>query len=298
MPEPTPLQWYLPVQNNLDRNVAVILDDAAAHAERTIATLGAKAGIGAEVRRAQLSAMRAELNRQSTEMWAGITGTTATAFGGAAKAAADASRATDEALFAKMGIQVPEYMNATMLQAVDNVPTLLARGANNISLADSVYGSKNLADGYVDQTINRGILLGQSAKEIAVAVSSLILPSVRGGVSYAANRVARTELNNAFHRTQVSAHKDKPWVSGFRWHLSGSHPKPDECNAYDSHFQNGDAGVFRADEVPGKPHPNCLCYLTTVTVEEDEFVSKFLAGDYDEHMEKTVYSGKLPNRVC
>lgn len=288
----TPLQHYLPIQGQLDKELATILYDASAHAEKTILSYEGKAGIGAAVDRAQLRQMKKVLDAQAADYWNGIGHATAGQYGPAAAAAA--------AVDAPVPGLPPIYEKAKLLQAVDNVPTLIARGVNNIPLAESVYGSMNIANGYVDQTINRGILLGRSAKQIAADVSHLIRPDVRGGVSYAAYRLGRTELNNAFHRSYVNQHQDEPWVAGMKWHLSGSHPVADECNEYaeSSHFKGGEAGVFRTDEVPGKPHPQCLCYVTTVQLDEDEFIEKLANGDFDEHIDSTIYGNRTPGRVC
>jgi hypothetical protein len=71
-----------------------------------------------------------------------------------------------------------------------------------------------------------------------------------------------------------------------QWHLSGSHPVPDECNQYaeESHYTDGPAGHFRSGQVPGKPHPNCLCYTTPVAVPEQVFMADYMAGQYDVYL--------------
>jgi hypothetical protein len=78
-------------------------------------------------------------------------------------------------------------------------------------------------------------------------------------------RLARTELNNAFHLSQIYSFYDRPYILGVKWNLSESHPRPDECNEYaqGDHVGMG-SGVFRVQDTPAKPHPNCFCYLTPV----------------------------------
>ena len=49
--------------------------------------------------------------------------------------------------------------------------------------------------------------------------------------------------------------------------LSGSHPRPDQCNVYASWMVRGSS----AYEVRASPNPNCLCFLTYVTPSVEEF---------------------------
>lgn len=153
---------------------------------------------------------------------------------------------------------------------------------NAIDLSPRVYKNRALAAGQVDQAINTGILLGKSSKEIAADVRGLISARAPGGVSYSALRLGRTELNNAFHTTQTRAYAEQPWVAGVKWNLSGSHPRPDACDEYarQDHDDLG-AGVFRRQNVPGKPHPQCLCYITAITISREDFIDNLFAGRYD-----------------
>jgi hypothetical protein len=91
-------------------------------------------------------------------------------------------------------------------------------------------------------------------------------------------RLARTELQNAFHAGQIEAMKATPGLLGSQWKLSGSHSEPDECNFYaeENRFELG-RGVFPVSKIPLKPHPNCLCYMVAVHKPEDEFLTEMAA---------------------
>jgi hypothetical protein len=158
--------------------------------------------------------------------------------------------------------------------AEDAFLDLQSRMLNNVRLSASVYRNEALMMGKIDDVVNNGILLGQSSKEIAEGVVQYINPDVMGGQRHAANRLARTELNNAFHRTSIESYKASPYVIGVQWNLSGSHDRDDECDDWDGE-------VFPKDEVPDKPHPQCYCFLTPISPEPDEFAEKLLGGDYD-----------------
>lgn len=291
MTQPNPLQRYLVVQKVVDREMAAVLRDAANEGERLIEKLATSKGIGARVERAQYAQMVKGLRKQQGELWGSISKTLQQGMARAGAQAAEAENLINRVLFNAIGGPIPELERAMQIRAQAAVQAYVARTDNDIPLSTQVYRSQQLSEGLVSREVNRGILLGQSARQIADRVRSSILPDVRGGVSYAAMRLGRTELNNAFHRAQIDQRKDSPFTEGFKWHLSGSHPRPDACNDYaeKQHFRGGDIGVFRPSDVPGKPHPNCLCYITTVQVGEDEFVARFLNGQYNTYIDQNVY---------
>jgi hypothetical protein len=175
---------------------------------------------------------------------------------------------------------------ATRGLSTRNVELMLRRfNTKQIPLSKQVYRTQALARGWVENAINLGIGRGLTARELAKDVRGLIDPSVRGGVSYAAMRLSRTELNASFHTAAILSVVDKPWVPGMRWHLSGSHPGPDVCDllAKEDKFNMGD-GVFPAHDVPKKPHPQCFCFVVPELIDEDQFVDAFARGDYDEYL--------------
>jgi hypothetical protein len=159
---------------------------------------------------------------------------------------------------------------------------------SQIPLSDRVYQSQQLVTGQVDDIINSALSRGASARDLATDVRRFIRPDVRGGVRYAALRLGRTELNNAFHAAQVDTAIKTPWTTSVRWNLSGSHPRPDQCNEY---AENAGTGLWKPEEVPAKPHPNCLCYTTPETPSREEFVRQFTAGEYDSFVDGIINSG-------
>lgn len=300
-PEPTPLQRFVRVAQEQDAELSALLEDAAKDAEARINALAGKQGVGASVRRAQYRQVRAELLKTAEGLYVGAGATLVQSAAAAGQAAAEAATYVDKVLFREFGGMPPGLAAAHREQARHTVNNYLARTANGIPLSAQVYRTQQLSQGLVDQQINRSILLGESWKEMADRVKGSIDPNVRGGVAYAAKRLGRTEINNAFHTVQVNAHRDEPWVTAYKWNLSGSHPKADKCNEYaeKEHFAGGGAGEWKKEEVPGKPHPQCLCHLTSVTVDEDEFVQGFLNGNYDQYLDEKVY-GHAPRsqRPC
>jgi len=43
-------------------------------------------------------------------------------------------------------------------------------------------------------------------------------------------------------------------------------------------------GVYPKDEVPRRPHPQCLCYVTHVQEDDEVFTNKLAKGDYDDYL--------------
>lgn len=278
--------------------MAAILLDAAKEAERIVHHSAGK--FSDKVQRAQMQQAARELRKLSAAMWGDqITPAMKKGMEAAAVAAVNSETFVNDVLQQAMGARFEALEQAFAFDAQQKVMNLRAKDANDIPLSQKVYKNESWSNGKVQQEINRSIALGESANQLAARVRDLINPGTPGGVSYAANRLGRTEINNSFHRAQVDRRSDEPWTEGFKWHLSGSHPKPDECNLYAerSNFKGGDPGVFKVGSVPGKPHPNCLCFVTTITIGEDEFIDNFLKGDYSDYMENRIYSSGI-GTVC
>ena len=274
---------HLGDQREFDRELSKVLRDAASEGQRAILRIVGD-GVGAEARRSQLRLAIETLRVQADGLWGGsISSAISRGIDRTTQSAVVALLELDMALAGAIADQgLATSLLAASQSAMDNVRS---RILNGIRLSDKVYKTEAIANGWIEREINRGILLGRSAKEIARSVAKYINPNTPGGVSYAAKRLGRTELNNAFHTTTIRAAQDKPWVVGFKWNLSGSHPRKDECNEYaeKDHDGLGD-GIFSKRNVPMKPHPQCLCYVTTVDVGEDEFLDALVAGKYDKFM--------------
>lgn len=278
-----PMQMYLRATRPFDEAVAQALRDAQTDATRRLAKLAARSGLGAEVRAAQLTAIRRQLQIVQRELWLTVGREMRDTGGTVADTATDAAQLIDKVLFASAGQRIPDALaDAQRAYARATVETYFSRLDNGISLSEQVYKSRALAEGWVDRAINRAILQGGSWRDIADTVRQYIDPNVRGGVSYAAKRLGRTELNNAFHTTQKKMGEANPWTTGQKWNLSRSHPKADDCDVFakEVHYEGGQPGVYEKTDVPRKPHPQCFCYLTQETVSEDEFFDRLMRGDY------------------
>ncbi len=290
LPQNQPLLDVLRVSNMTLKEMDQMLRDGAQEIEMLVPKLLEKHTTGSTVKAAQLQLVLRELRVAQSALWGDLGRSLRSGVGAAALAAGANAEGVLASVLAKNGVPVPPALRAGWIQqAKAGIDAILSKAKNGIPLSRAVYKAQALSSGQVDRTIKQGLLLGNNAKTIAQSVKKLILPNVAGGVSYAAHRLARTEINHAYQTTQEARYADEPWSKGMRWNLSKSHPAPDVCNVNATADHGLGPGVWSFGHKPDS-HPNCLCYQTPVQVEEDEFVENFLAGDYNSYIDEVAYT--------
>lgn len=281
---PDPFREYRKVQAKFDSETRVVLEQAARDIQRRINRL--KPGVGGRVRAAQLRLVLREIERILKRVWdVELVDILKRGRKAAMMTAEDAVEALEAVLHGALADDVASAVSDGLrLAAVAGITRDAARVPRELS--SRVYKNRALTTGAVTATIRRGLVEGLSAKELAKDVYDYVSPSTPGGASYAAMRLARTEINNSFHEQQIEGAK-RPGVTGVKWNLSGSHRVPDECNIYADTDQHGmGAGVFPPGRVPDRPHPQCFCYLTYVTMSADEFADAMRSGSFDDEIER------------
>lgn len=144
---------------------------------------------------------------------------------------------------------------------------------NGYRLADRIWRTGIDVRSRVDALLDYHIARGTQATDIAQELEQFLTPSARGPRtlrpygregSYAARRLARTEITAAAGRGTINASMANPFVESVQWRLSNGHPRIDICDEYARGGPNGD-GVYPLDQVPTYPaHPHCLCNLLPV----------------------------------
>lgn len=290
LPSPPPNWPLLAALNEIGMTEKVlrnILRDGAEEAERLIPKLIEQNTTGGKLKAAQSAIVLREIKALMSAMWGDI----GPAVTNGVKSAALTAAQGEDLLYKFMNQQGKDIMKAAFTeQARAGLEAILAKAYNDIPLSSQIWRTQALATGLVHKRVNNGLLLGHSAKRIAESVRDLVKPDAPGGVSYCAFRLARTEINNAYKTSQEQRYKDEPWTSGMRWHLSRSHPEPDECDRYAAH------GVYAFGERP-QSHPNCLCYTTPEQVDEDEFIDRFVAGEYNTYIDEKAYTHAPPGML-
>lgn len=278
----TPIQTYARVTQRTDQALLRLLRDASIDAQKVANASGLKKGIGGQVRAAQQRAVVASINSRMRELWESMGHLTIFGEKEAARAGVESISWMSKHLFGG-----EEALRRSLLaESRAGVEAFIGREENIKPLAKSVYRSMSLGQGLVQREIQKALIRGVSADELAKIVRQFIRPDVAGGVSYAAMRLARTEINNAFHFSQIQNSRDMPWVTGYHWHRSGRHGSKDICDEYATRNHDGlGRGVFDKKFVPGKPHPNCLCFITTETVSDSVFERRLRSGAYNQYID-------------
>lgn len=267
-----PLLRFLTVQSKLDRELATVLAEAAADTEKLLLRLGS-----GSVRSNQLLLVLRDIRRIQQELWVqGVGEAIGDRLQDAETAAERAARALDTFLVDVAGRRRAETLIDAFTRQVER-GLVVDQARIPQELSSRVYRNAELSSGRIERIIRSSIIRGMSAREIADQVKPLINPNVRGGVSHAAMRLGRTELNNAFHAQQIQE-AERPWVNGVKWNLSKSHPKKDDCDSLASHDEGLGRGVWAKRRVPSKPHPQCLCYMTYAMVSPEEALDLILAN--------------------
>jgi hypothetical protein len=289
------------VQTVYDRKVLALLRQATRDVTRQLdGILGPN--VGDVIRRDQLRAARAALLECAAALNREV-GNVVLEGKIAAAVAADRELLKYDAVLMQAyqgDARIATYLKASAIRSSQEAVALAERrlqGRSYVPLSERVYHSGTVSAGLVDSVVNSALARGLSAKEFAREAAGLVNPNTPGGISYASMRLARTEINNAFHARAIDSARAKPWVEAMLWNLSGSHPTPDECNDYadGQHMSGGDPGVYPIDDVPPKPHPHCLCFVTPVEEDEDAFLDNLVAGNYDDYIDEEVAKRQAAN---
>ncbi len=235
-----------------------------------------------EIRRAQLEQSRARLLAEQADLFERLGDIVSARRARAASRAARLSAAADHALLALVGKDAQgQFLYQSALQvsqrAIDAAMARMKLSA--LPLSKRIYNTSVWMNGRLGKLINETLASGLNAKEFAKRARDWFNPNTPGGVRYAAMRLARTEINNAFHSMSAQKYADTPWVTEVEWNLSKAHPKPDICNHVAAE------SPFPSNKVPARPHPQCMCYITPKVIDEDDFVDNFIKGDYDQFLD-------------
>lgn len=164
-------------------------------------------------------------------------------------------------------------------------------------LSDRVWATANQTRAQIDGLLAEGIRTGQGALSLSRRLEQFIVPGRAAlrtkrpygrDASYAAMRLARTEITRAHGQATMIASQMNPFVERIRWQLSGSHPELDEC---DSLAANGPYELGAVPPYP--PHPHCLCALIPVVTARPAQVVTALRAMLDEADRDPALRGRL-----
>lgn len=291
-PAENPLGTFLRKTESTDRALLRLLAEAAQDAKNAALKLEKSALIGAKARAAQQRLIEKELYDSLHRVYENIGYLTIFGEKQASLAAADAMDTLTAKVWGSTK-KMQDLQREFTRTARSGIESYVSRQENLVSLSRRIYNGGVYGEGVVKREINKALLRDLSPAEFAKRMESLFKPNAPGGVSYAAMRLARTEINNAFHYTQIRYTREMPWVQAYQWNRSGrATSRPHACSDYanQNNYDMG-KGVFPKSEVPSKPHPQCLCFLTTVTMSNGEFERRLRTGAFNTYFQSVSESG-------
>jgi hypothetical protein len=155
-------------------------------------------------------------------------------------------------------------------------------GKDGIKLSDRVWQANQQWRMAVQNVVQDAVISGQPPVQVARQIEQYLQPGVNvpykaetakrlkvpKDTSMPAMRVARTEMQNAFHEGTISSHSSMPSYLGIRWHIAaGLGHVPDICDEYAAH------GFFPKGTEPSKPHPHCFCTAVPVHRDADDVLN-------------------------
>jgi hypothetical protein len=285
VPGEAPIKTFAKASKLSEGDITRLLAQAAKEASGEARKLG-------KIRGRQYAVQARALHESIRAMWEGVGYVTIFNESAVAEAAIEASEVLGKVYTRNVSEGVQRMMQ---YQARASIDSYISRQENKIALSRRVYKNVDLMIGRVDKRISLSILAGKSAEEIARDVKGFIRPDTPGGATYAARRLARTELANAFHQTTIRQTREQPWVQAYKWNRSGSHSHTDICDQYatEEHSSKWGPGIFPKSSVPSKPHPQCMCYLTVVGPSEQQFISNFKRGYYNKYLKEMESSFRV-----
>jgi hypothetical protein len=171
------------------------------------------------------------------------------------------------------GTSVSVEFGTLAKEAVESVANRYYR--DGLKLSDRLWNLSVLTRQAVENTIAAGLASGESSRDIAKRLQSVLQSEGVDTPLYRTMRIARSETNNAFKNAHLRSVIDpvtggmKSYILGIRWSLSTSHKDADMCDLYAAHDEGLGPGIYRPDTLPVS-HPQCMCYTSSVLSEFPE----------------------------
>jgi hypothetical protein len=280
---------YLSVQTKTDTQIRTVLVNGATDAQDRINSLANNPTFSAGVRTTQLKLALAEVKKSHNDIFNELLPIITTGQQSEASAAMDGLSETDLQYIRSATASLSaanDFLKSAKASALLGVTHALSRVQHtDTPLSARVFRTQSLANRWVQNAINNALIKGDSANDLAKEVKKHILPTTPGGTSYAALRLGRTELNNAFHATAVVASQDRPWITGNRWNLSATHiTDPHKIEVCDRMAGQ----LYPVDSTPGKPHPQCRCWISPELITIEQFNHNLTSGQYKTWMDNNA----------
>ncbi|MGV8164636.1 MAG: hypothetical protein ACLKAK_07250 [Alkaliphilus sp.] len=152
------------------------------------------------------------------------------------------------------------------------------------------------------RVIEDAVVRGQDSRTTAKQVQKYMQPNVwtahkaetrrklgvHKDVSYEAMRLARTEMNNAFHEGAIAANQHSPGYLGIYWKLSAAHVIPDICTDMATDMSHGAPGFYPKGLEPTLPHPQCMCSSISRWEDPQQFAERLREWIHEPHLQPDI----------
>lgn len=193
------------------------------------------------------------------------------------------------------------------------VEAIWQRTIKGLNLSDRIWEKSQKANKAIGDIIQVAISEGENPVKIAEMLQRYVRDgantfaieypnmmerlSVPNDLSYESLRLARTEMASAYGDATIQGAKMNPSSKGIKWSLSNAGVACPVCKDNANHDDGMGKGVYTIDNLPQYPaHPNCLCVLSEVVEDTDDFVDRLIEWNKNpashpdlEHWYQTVY---------
>lgn len=168
--------------------------------------------------------------------------------------------------------------NRYFQQNTDALKAFQNRVDNGMNLSQRLWNQSQELKKELEHTISTAIERGQSAVVLSKRISKYLTdyPLLKSDYAekygkavschncqYASIRLARTEINMAYRKSEQLRWQQFDFVLGYEVKLSKRHPAPDICDDL--------LGIYPKDFVFLGWHPNCMCYVVPIVMSDEEY---------------------------
>ena len=247
------------------------------------------------LRHAHLTALQKNLDDRAAQMSKDVLAAT---HQGIWMASGAGSKGVQQVTQHMLGDAFPEPAVKRLFAGINERATLamLARTRRDgLKISDRVWRTSENARNNVRRIVEDAVARGQDSRKTARQVQQYLQPGVwkahkletrrRLGVgtdvSYQAMRLARTEMNNAFHEGMIAANQHSPGYRGIYWRLSAQHVVRDICTDMAADLSHGEPGFYPKGKEPVRPHPNCQCVAISNFENHEQFAERLRGWQRD-----------------
>ncbi|WP_060210322.1 hypothetical protein [Sporosarcina koreensis] len=199
------------------------------------------------------------------------------------------------------------------------IETMQTRVLKGLTLSDRIWGQSRVARQSMGAIIQEAIAAGEHPYRVAEMLEGYVrngaktlvsqypnmIERLEGNIpmdmSYESLRLARTEMAAAFGEAARQAAEVNPSNTGMKWSTSNGGNTCDKCKDIAVHDSGLGPGVYQLHELPDYPaHPNCLCVLSEVVEDMDDFVDRLIEWNHNplahqdiERWYQNIYKGGM-----